>query len=49
MKRWITLMLRNGALLGVVCSGFGANGVYAQDQQQEENGQPKPAAHAPAD
>jgi hypothetical protein len=46
MKRWITLILRNGALLGVVCSGFGANGVYAQEQQ-EENGQPKPAARAP--
>ena len=46
MKRWITSVLRNGALVGLVCSAFSAYPVYAQDQQ-EENGQPKPAAHAP--
>jgi hypothetical protein len=46
MKPWIISVLRNGALVGVACSAFSAYGVYAQDQQ-EENGQPKPAAHAP--
>lgn len=46
MKRWITSVLRNGALVGLVCTAFSASGAYAQDQQ-EENGKPKPAAHAP--
>lgn len=46
MKRWIISVLRNGALGGVACSALSAYGVYAQDRQ-EENGQPKPAAHAP--
>src|ERR1700688_4466463 len=46
MKRWITSILRSGAIVGVICSAFSASGVYAQDQQ-EENGKPKPAAHAP--
>src|SRR6202166_2768443 len=46
MKRWITSILRSGAIVGVICSAFSANGVYAQDQP-EENGKPKPAAHAP--
>src|ERR1700736_3337014 len=46
MKRWITSVLRNGALVGAACSAFSPYGVYAQDQQ-EENAQPKPAAHAP--
>ena len=48
MKRWITSVLRSGALVGVVCGAFSASGVYAQDQpEQQENGTPKPAAHAP--
>lgn len=47
MKRWITLALRSGAVLGIAISAFCVNGVYAQDQPQEENGKPKPAAHAP--
>ncbi len=46
MKRWITSVLRNGALVGLACTAFSASGAYAQDQQ-EENGKPKPAAHAP--
>src|ERR1700681_2405646 len=46
MKRRITSVLRNTAIVGVVCSAFSVRGVYAQDQQ-EENGKPKPAAHAP--
>src|SRR6202051_557600 len=46
MKRWITSILRSGAIVGVICSAFSASGVYAQDQQ-EDNGKPKPAAHAP--
>src|ERR1700686_1284719 len=46
MKRRITSVLRSTVLAGVVCSAFSASGVYAQDQQ-EDNGQPKPAAHAP--
>jgi len=46
MKHWITSVLRNGALVGVACSAFSAYGMYAQEPQ-EENGQPKPAAHAP--
>src|ERR1700730_1432561 len=47
MKRRISSVLRSATLVGVVCSAFGASGVYAQDQQDEENGKPKPAAHAP--
>src|ERR1700730_7046466 len=48
MKRWITSVLRSGALVGVVCGAFSASGAYAQDQpEQQENGTPKPAAHAP--
>src|SRR6202045_709059 len=47
MKHWITSVLRNSALVGMICVAFSASGVYAQDQQQEENGKPKPAAHAP--
>src|ERR1700681_2295082 len=47
MKRRITSVLRSATLVCVVCSAFGASGVYAQDQQQEENAKPKPAAHAP--
>lgn len=46
MKSWITSVLRSSALVGIICSAFGASGAYAQDQQQE-NGPPKPAAHAP--
>jgi len=46
MKRWITWILRSGALVGAVCSAFGAGIAYAQDQQ-DENTKPKPAAHAP--
>jgi hypothetical protein len=46
MKRWITWILRSGALVGAVCSAFGASIAYAQDQQ-DENTKPKPAAHAP--
>ena len=46
MKRWITSVLRNGALVGAVCSVLNASGGFAQDQQ-EDNGKPKPAAHAP--
>ena len=46
MKRRITSILRSGVIVGVICSAFTASGVYAQDQQ-EENGKPKPAAHAP--
>jgi hypothetical protein len=46
MKRRITWILRSGAIVGVICSTFSASRVYAQDQQ-EENGKPKPAAHAP--
>jgi hypothetical protein len=46
MNRWITSVLRGGAFVGVVCSIFSASGAYAQDQQ-EETGKPKPAAHAP--
>jgi hypothetical protein len=46
MKRWITSVLRNGALVGAVCSVLNASGAFAQDQQ-EDNGKPKPAAHAP--
>lgn len=46
MKRRITSVLRSAAIVGVICSAFGARGVSAQDQQ-EENGKPKPAAHAP--
>ena len=33
--------------MSIAISVFCVNGVYAQDQPQEENGQPKPAAHAP--
>jgi hypothetical protein len=51
MKRWITSVLRSAAVFGVVGSAICAFGVYAQDQpqnpQEEENGKPKPAAHAP--
>jgi hypothetical protein len=47
MKRWITSVLRSSALVGVVCGAFSASGAYAQDQQQEEDTKPKPAAHAP--
>jgi hypothetical protein len=47
MKRWNNLVLRSGAVLSIAISAFCVNGVYAQDQPQEENGQPKPAAHAP--
>src|SRR4030081_3494968 len=46
MKRWITPLLSNGALVGAVCSVLTASGAFAQDQQ-EDNGKPKPAAHAP--
>src|ERR1700724_173674 len=46
MKRWITWVLRSSALVGAVCTAFSAGGAYAQDQQ-EETGKPKPAAHAP--
>src|ERR1700719_74851 len=46
MKPWITSVLRGAVVVGAVCSAFGAAGTYAQDQQ-EENGKPKPAAHAP--
>ena len=46
MKRWVTWVLRSSALVGAVCTVLGAGGAYAQDQQ-EENGKPKPAAHAP--
>src|ERR1700686_3082064 len=46
MKRRITSVLRSAVVAGVVCSAFSASGVYAQDQQ-EDNGKPKPAAHAP--
>src|SRR6202166_4058601 len=46
MKRQITSILWRGAIVGVICSAFSASGVYAQDQQ-EDNGKPKPAAHAP--
>jgi hypothetical protein len=46
MKPWITSVLRGAVVVGVVCSAYGAAGMYAQDQQ-EENGKPKPAAHAP--
>src|SRR3984893_10147238 len=46
MKRRITSILRSGVIVGVICSAFSASGVYAQDQQ-EDNGKPKPAAHAP--
>jgi len=46
MKRWITSVLRNSAVLSIAISAFCVNGVYAQDPQ-EENGKPKPAAHAP--
>lgn len=49
MKRWITSVLRGGALVGVVCGAFCVQGMYAQEQppQEEDNGRPKPAAHAP--
>jgi hypothetical protein len=47
MKRWNNLVLRSGAVLSIAISTFCVNGVYAQDQPQEENGQPKPAAHVP--
>jgi hypothetical protein len=47
MKRWITWVLRSAAFVGAICSVCVASGVYAQDQPQEENGKPKPAAHAP--
>jgi hypothetical protein len=47
MKRWNNLVLWSGAVLSIAISVFCVNGVYAQDQPQEENGQPKPAAHAP--
>src|ERR1700686_2231899 len=49
MKRWITSVLRSAAVVGVIYSAFSVSGVYAQDppQQEEENGKPKPAAHAP--
>jgi hypothetical protein len=46
MKSWITSVLGSAAIVGVICSVFSVSGVYAQDPQ-EENGQPKPAAHAP--
>ena len=46
MKRWIASVLWGGALVGAVCSVLSASGALAQDQQ-EENGKPKPAAHAP--
>jgi hypothetical protein len=46
MKRWITSVLRSGALVGVVCGAFSASGAYAQDQQEQDT-KPKPAAHAP--
>src|ERR1700676_2669861 len=46
MKRWITSVLRNSAVLGLAIGAFCANGVYAQDQQEEDS-KPKPAAHAP--
>jgi hypothetical protein len=46
MKRKITSVLRSAAIVGVICSAFSSSGVYAQDQQ-EETGKPKPAAHAP--
>jgi hypothetical protein len=47
MKLRITSALRSAAIVGVICSVFSAGGAYAQDQPQEENGKPKPAAHAP--
>jgi hypothetical protein len=47
MKRRTTSVLRSAAIVGVICSAFSASGAYAQDQQDEENGKPKPAAHAP--
>src|ERR1700692_876639 len=47
MKRRITSVLRSATLVWVVCGQFGASGVFAQDQQQEESAKPKPAAHAP--
>lgn len=47
MNRWIITPLRTAIFLMLVSF---ANGVYAQDQQppttQEENGKPRPAAHA---
>src|ERR1700681_4137118 len=45
MKRWIASVLWGGALVGAVCSVLSASGALAQDQQ-EENGKPKPSAHA---
>jgi hypothetical protein len=49
MKRWITSVLRSAAVVGVIYGAFSVSGLYAQDppQQEEENGKPKPAAHAP--
>src|ERR1700688_857098 len=47
MKRRITSVLRSATLVCVVCSAFGASGVYAQDQKKEKNPKAKPAGHAP--
>src|ERR1700688_4707111 len=47
MKRRITSIFRNSALFGAACIAFSASDVYAQEPRQEENGNPKPAAHAP--